>query len=268
MQVTFTEWHYLPEFSTPAPKGFTDDIRHLAYRAKGSAWLRREKSQAQFRINRNMAPNAKISWLEQMFINAAFHDADDGEDFVAEAGRFLQSIADYKNFNPIADGWNELLQAPRRKLDYRTWLLDWAHSMGWVLEGGPYTKRDAPNAMVVFGKNGKPVPEALIPPARKGWIGGPNGISMSNLARALGLRPQTDTKAVVHTCEFREVDSQGREWRCARRGGEVPINPRLVKQDYAPRGYWNVGFPDSPKRERATPSKKCKIMKGNAGGSP
>ncbi|CAI6006438.1 unnamed protein product [Closterium sp. NIES-64] len=189
-----------------------------------------------------------VPWFDGMLINATFNDYRDGEDFQLECARFLEAIKDHTEVNTLASGWEELSRPPVW-MDYREVLMHWAHGMGWVVEGGPYDHMYAQDVRVLFGENGAPLPEALLPYVR-GWVGGPNGMSVSSLAHALGMRAWWEQERQVAGPEYRRVDANGRVWRQVNRAeaahlaATIPRTHRLIRQDYTPRGYHAEHFPD------------------------
>ncbi|CAI5483558.1 unnamed protein product [Closterium sp. Yama58-4] len=247
MQVIFTEWHFLEE--QPTPKGLVDGIKHLAFSGRCSAHRKQEKSMSEYRAICRMRDTASIEWFEHMLIKTAFNDHNDGVEFQRECALFIEAIQDHTKINTLAEGWPELMR-PRAKIDYRDYLMEWAHAMGFVVQGGPYDHLYAADVRGLFGQNGRPLPEALIVPDRRGWVGGPNGISVSNLSHALGMLAWWEKQPPILGCEYRQVDKNGRAWRVRNKAEAdhlakiIPTIPRLVRQSYSPPGYYSAGFPD------------------------
>ncbi|CAI5521917.1 unnamed protein product [Closterium sp. Naga37s-1] len=172
---------------------------------------------------------SEIPWFEGMLINATFNDYRDDEEFQLECRRFLEAIKDHTEVNTLASGWEDLSRPP--------------------VEGGPYDHMYAQDVRVLFGENGAPLPEALLPYVR-GWVGGPGGMSVSSLAHALGMRAWWERERPVAGPEYRRVDANGLVWRQVNRAelahqeATIPRTPRLIRQDYTPRGYHAEHFPD------------------------
>ncbi|CAI5969842.1 unnamed protein product [Closterium sp. NIES-64] len=249
----------------PTPNGLFENIRHLAFKAHGSAWLNREKAMSVYRMRRKLDEFAVLPWFDSMLINACFFDGNDSAAFQQDCGRFLLSIEDHKEINTLATGWEDL-KSPEIKLDYRVWLMGFAHTWGFVVEGSPDNDLYAPDIKALHGKDGKPLPEALPVSDRRGWVGNDaDGITVGLLARALGLRSAWEKPTPVQGPEYRKVDASGRTWRgkfSMPSTADIPTLPCLVRQGVTPKGYYDWGFPGEKDLPEASTSKKQRIAEG------
>ncbi|CAI5464125.1 unnamed protein product [Closterium sp. Yama58-4] len=122
-----------------------------------------------------MDDGAEIPYIDLRVIEAVFHDERDPASVCERAQAFIElAAAGYRGINVYAKTSEELAASEPPRSDYRRYLMDFAHSEGWVV-----------NARVDFKHAKLPgrIPDKF---QQQSHIGGENGMGAGVLAHALG----------------------------------------------------------------------------------
>ncbi|CAI5476451.1 unnamed protein product [Closterium sp. Yama58-4] len=123
----------------PTPKKLADSIEHLVTTSRAVAHKLREF--------RGLEHDAELTYIDLRIIEAVFNDDRDPVSVRERAKAFVElAAAGFRGVNVMAKNVDELVASEPPKDDFRRYLMEFAHSEGWVLDRGFYNYVGAPDA--------------------------------------------------------------------------------------------------------------------------
>ncbi|CAI5458226.1 unnamed protein product [Closterium sp. Yama58-4] len=170
----------------PTPKKLLDSVMHLVPERHAVASAQRRIALEKLTAMR-MVQGRAVSFIDTECIFADMHDGRDPADKLASSVRFVEIVkAGYKGVNLRATGLDNLVSATPAEHDYRTFLMHFAMSEGWVMQHGKYDFWGAADARKEFAQY-KIAQPMLYNYQQFRHIGGVDGIGAGILAHALGM---------------------------------------------------------------------------------
>ncbi|CAI7809293.1 unnamed protein product [Closterium sp. NIES-54] len=171
----------------PTPKKIADSIEHLVTNSRAAAWKLRRISEDNLREFRGLEHDADLTYLDIRVIEAVFNDDRDPASVRERAKAFVELAASgYHGVSVLAKNGDEIVATEPPRKDFRHYLMEFAHSEGWVLDRGFYNYVGAPGAREDFKHSKLPgrIPDKF---QQASHIGGADGMGAGVLVHALGM---------------------------------------------------------------------------------